>query len=199
MSLYPPTLVRLIRELSRLPGIGEKTAERLAMHILKSPAAMAEGLSDAIRAARTSMRLCSQCFGLADAELCPVCADPARNTGVACVVEQPSDMVALERSGAFSGRYHVLGGVLSPMNGVGPGDLRLAELFARAASGGMAEVLVAVSPSVEGEATAAYIREKLAGSGVRVTRIATGIPVGGDLKFMDGLTLRRAIDHRQDL
>ncbi|MBU2488718.1 MAG: recombination mediator RecR [Proteobacteria bacterium] len=198
MSLYPPTLVRLIRELSRLPGIGEKTAERLAMHLLRSPRVQAENLADSIRDARTAMRLCSLCFGLADAELCPVCAKPDRNTGVACVVEQPSDLVALERSGAVSGRYHVLGGILSPMNGVGPTDLRLRELFARVDSGEVSEVLVAVSPSVEGEATAAFIREKLSGR-ARVTRIATGIPVGGDLKYMDGLTLRRAIDNRQEL
>jgi recombination protein RecR len=197
MSHYPPTLVKLIREFSRLPGIGEKTAERLAMHILKAPQKQALALADAIRDAREKMSLCQTCFGLADGQSCHICGNPARDPSLVCVVEQPADMVALEKSGAFSGSYHVLQGVLAPMDGVGPENLRIAELLKRVAEGGINEVVIATGTSVEGEATASYLSRILAEKGVSVSRIASGVPIGGELQYLDGLTLKRALDYRR--
>ena len=196
MHYYPDTIRNLIKQLSKLPGIGEKTAERLAMHILRSPRRQGEALARSIYDVKQNVRLCRSCFALSDRDICGICSDPNRDADVVCVVEQPADMISIERSGAFRGRYHVLSGVLSPMDGIGPEDIRIKELVHRAASGKVREVLLATGTSIEGEATAAYIREQLSELPVAVTRIASGVPVGGDLKYVDQVTLKRAIESR---
>lgn len=196
MSHYPPSVITLIKSIAKLPGIGEKTAERLAMHILRSPRKEVEQLSKAIMDARQKVRLCKMCHGLSDDEICKICADPARNASLLCVVEQPADMVAIEKSGAFTGLYHILSGVLSPMNGVGPEDIRMGELIAKIESGRIKEVVLATSTTVEGEATASYLAERLAKYSVKVTRIASGVPIGGDLKYVDQVTLKKALETR---
>jgi len=199
MSPYPSTIVNLIKNISKLPGIGEKTAERLAMHILRAPRKEAEQLSRSIVEAKEKVRLCKLCYGLSDDEVCKLCADPTRDASLLCVVEQPADMVAMEKSGAFIGRYHILSGVLSPMNGVGPEDIRMGELIAKIQRGRIKEVVLATSTSVEGEATASYIAERLGTYSLKVTRIASGVPMGGDLKYVDQVTLKKAMEARHDL
>ena len=199
MSHYPPSILNLIQHIAKLPGIGEKTAERLAMHIMRSPRSEVEQLSNSIIAAKENIRLCKQCFGLSDDDICQICSNPARDAGLLCVVEQPADMVAMEKSGAFNGRYHILSGVLSPMNGIGPEDIRLGELVAKIERGRIKEVGLATSTTVEGEATAAYIKERLAKYSLKVTRIASGVPIGGDLKYVDQVTLKKAMEKRHDL
>ena len=196
MTHYPSSIVKLIKNLSRLPGIGEKTAERLAMHILRAPAKEAERLSISIKEIKEKVRLCSMCFALSDNDVCNICSDPTRNNSILCVVEQPADMVAIEKSGAYTGRYHILQGVLSPMDGIGPENIRIRELISRIAEGKIKEVVLATSTNVEGEATAAYIGERLGSYGIKVTRIASGVPMGGDLKYVDMVTLKRAMDSR---
>jgi len=196
MNYYPDSIRNLIKQLSKLPGIGEKTAERLAMHILRSPRRRAEALARSIYDVKQNVRLCRSCFALSDRDVCGICGDPNRDAAVICVVQQPADMISIERSGAFRGRYHVLSGVLSPMDGIGPEDIRIRELVQRAASGKIREVLLATGTSVEGEATAAYLQEQLSELPVTVTRIASGVPVGGDLKYVDQVTLKRAIESR---
>jgi len=186
----------LIKSFSKLPGVGEKTAERLAMHVLRMPRGEAEGLARSIVAIKDKIRFCSVCFSLSDSDVCRICSDPRRNTEIICVVEQPADMVAVERSGAFQGTYHVLQGVLSPMDGIGPEDIRIKELFQKLAGGRVKEVVLATSTVVEGEATAAYIAERLKAYPVRITRIAQGVPMGNDLKYVDQVTLKRAMDTR---
>lgn len=199
MNHYPASIRNLIHHLSRLPGVGEKTAERLALHLLRAPDASVEELARSILEIKQKVRLCSRCFSLSDHELCPLCGNSARDGSRVCVVEQPGDVVALEKSGAFNGLYHVLSGVLSPLNGVGPDDIRVRELVARVAAGGVQEIVLATGTSVEGEATAAFIAERLAAFPVRVTRIASGVPMGGDLKFVDQVTLKRAMESRRDV
>ena len=199
MSYYPPSILNLIKHIARLPGIGEKTAERLALHILRSPRTEVEKLSDSIIAAKENIRLCKTCFGLSDDEICQICSNPARDDALLCVVEQPADMVAMEKSGAFNGRYHILAGVLSPMNGIGPDDIRLGELIAKIERGRVKEVVLATSTTVEGEATAAYIKERLDNYTLKVTRIASGVPIGGDLKYVDQVTLKKAMEGRHDI
>ncbi|MGD1968470.1 MAG: recombination mediator RecR [Desulfobacterales bacterium] len=199
MSHYPTSILNLIQHIAKLPGIGEKTAERLAMHILRSPRSEVEQLSNSMMTAKENIRLCNQCFGLSDDDICQICSNPARDAGLLCVVEQPADMVAMEKSGAFNGRYHILAGVLSPMNGIGPDDIRLGELVAKIERGQIKEVVVATSTTVEGEATAAYIKERLAKFPLKVTRIASGVPIGGDLKYVDQVTLKKAMEKRHDL
>ncbi len=199
MSHYPPSIINLIQRIAKLPGIGEKTAERLAMHILRSPRTEVEKLSNSITTAKNNIRLCKQCFGLSDDDICQICSNPARDAAILCVVEQPADMVAMEKSGAFNGRYHILAGVLSPMNGIGPEDIRLGELIAKIEGGQVKEVVLATSTTVEGEATAAYIKERLVTYAIMVTRIASGVPIGGDLKYVDQVTLRKAMEKRHDL
>ena len=196
MTHYPSSIVKLIKNLSRLPGIGEKTAERLAMHILRAPAKEAERLSISIKEIKEKVRLCSMCFALSDNDVCNICSDPTRNNSILCVVEQPADMVAIEKSGAYTGRYHILQGVLSPMDGIGPENIRIRELISRIAEGKIKEVVLATSTNVEGEATAAYIGERLGSYGIKVTRIASGVPMGGDLKYVDMVTLKRAMESR---
>ncbi len=199
MQHYPESIRSLIRNLSRLPGVGEKTAERLAIHILRRPMREAEDLARSIVAMKQKIKLCNLCYALSDAEQCQICADVSRDRALLCVVEQPADMVSIEKSGAFNGLYHILGGVLSPMEGIGPEELRLKSLFERIERGGVREVIIATGTNVEGESTAAYIARKLAGYGVKVTRIASGVPVGGDLKYVDQMTMRCALEGRHDI
>ena len=199
MSHYPATIVNLIKNICKLPGIGEKTAERLAMHILRAPRKEAEQLSKSILEAKEKVRFCKLCYGLSDDEVCKICTDPTRDASLLCVVEQPADMVAMEKSGAFIGRYHILSGVLSPMNGVGPEDIRMTELIAKIKRGQIKEVVLATSTSVEGEATASFIAERLKTDTLKVTRIASGVPMGGDLKYVDQVTLKKAMEARHDV
>ncbi len=199
MNHYPNSILNLIRQISKLPGIGEKTAERLVLHILRSPGRDAAQLAEAILELKEKTRLCSRCHSLSDATVCRICDDPHRESSTLCVVEQPADMVALEKSGGFKGLYHILGGVLSPMDGIGPDKIRVRELLARIPGEQVAEVVIATSTSVEGEATADYLANQLARHSVRVTRIASGVPVGGDLKFVDQVTLKRAMETRRDV
>ncbi len=196
MTHYPLSILKAIKHISRLPGIGEKTAERLTMHLLAAPRLAVEQLTDSLLEIKNKVRLCSLCYSLSDSDLCNLCSDPARDHTLLCVVEQPADMVSIEKSGAFSGLYHILSGVLSPMDGVGPGDIKLRELWSRVEQGKVKEVILATSTNVEGEATAAYIAERLAKFPVNVTRIASGVPIGGDLKYVDQVTLKKAMETR---
>ena len=199
MNHYPSSILKLIENFARLPGIGEKTAERLAMHILRAPRREVEQLSSSLREIKDKVRLCSMCFALSDTDVCNICSDRTRTSSILCVVEQPADMVAIEKSGSFSGLYHILQGVLSPMNGIGPDKIRIKELIARIAQGQVKEVVLATSTNVEGEATANYIAERLENYGVKATRIATGVPMGGDLKYVDQVTLKIAMESRHTI
>jgi recombination protein RecR len=196
MSHYPASILKLIKSLSRLPGIGEKTAERLTMHILRAPRSEAEQLSSNIIEVKNKIKLCSICFGLSDADICNICSDRRRTSSILCVVEQPADMVAIEKSGSFNGLYHILEGVLSPMDGIGPDNIRIKELISRIAQGEIKEVILATSTNVEGEATAAYIADRMENYQIKVTRIASGVPIGGDLKYVDQVTLKKAMETR---
>jgi recombination protein RecR len=199
MYHYPPSVLNLIKHLSKLPGIGEKTAERLAMHILKIPRRDAEQLSQSILALKETIQLCSMCFALSDTATCKICNDSSRDAALLCVVEQPGDMASIEKSGAYRGLYHILQGVLSPMNNIGPDDIHIKELLARITAGNITEVVLATSTSVEGESTASFIADRLQSFPVKVSRIASGVPIGGDLKYVDQVTLRRAMETRHDL
>jgi recombination protein RecR len=199
MNYYPTTIRNLIRQIAKLPGIGEKTAERLALYILKRPRPNAEQLAQSILEVKERTRSCARCHAWSDETVCHICQDTSRQTGQLCIVEQPADMVAIEKSGAFRGVYHILGGVLSPMNGIGPDDIRMTELFRRLRQETMQEVIIATGTNVEGEATAAYLAEQLQAFAVKVTRIASGVPMGGDLKYVDQVTLKRALDTRHDI
>ncbi|MGH7752722.1 MAG: recombination mediator RecR [Gemmatimonadales bacterium] len=190
----------LVAELTRLPGIGSKTAQRLTYFLLKQPLETAVRLAHAVRAVRERVRACSRCGNLTEDDPCAICADPARDAALLCVVEEASDVLAIERSGEFRGRYHVLGGRVSPLDGVGPDDLRLAALRERVANGSaVREVIVATNPSMEGEATATYVQQLLAGSGARLTRIGRGLPMGGDLEYADGGTIAQALVARREM
>lgn len=199
MAAFPPSVARLIEELTRLPGIGEKTATRLAFHFLRTERKQVDDLAAALSALRDNTKLCSTCLGLTDVEPCRLCADPQRSDEVICVVEEPADLAAVERSGGFRGRYHVLHGTLAPLDGVGPDDLRIAELLRRLQDGRVKEVIVTTNPNVEGEATALYLAKLIKPLGVRVTRIAHGLPVGGDVEYADHVTLGRALDGRREM
>jgi recombination protein RecR len=199
MPTYPAPLSRLIEELQRLPGIGPKSAQRLAFHILRAPREEAEALAAAIRDVQERIRSCRICFNYTDGEVCAICADERRDHALICVVGQPSDVMALERMGEYRGVYHVLQGLLSALDGVGPADIRARELVERVRAGGVRELILATSPTPEGEATAAYIRELMQDTGVRVTRIGFGIPVGGDLDYADQVTIARAIEGRREM
>lgn len=196
MSHYPNSILRAIQHIAKLPGIGEKTAERLVMHLMQKPRAEVLALAESIIAVKDKVQQCSRCHSLSDGELCRLCADPARDGGLLCVVEQQADLVAIEKSGAYRGLYFILGGALSPMDGVGPDDIRIRQLVAAVAKHAVTEVVLATGTHVEGEATAAYIAQCLAASGVRVSRIASGVPMGGELKYVDQVTLKRAMDTR---
>jgi len=192
-------LARVIDELVRLPGIGPKTAQRLALHLLKVSREEAAGLAEAILALKDKTRTCALCYNVGEEDLCPVCRDPRRDPAVVCVVEEPSDLIAIERTREFHGVYHVLGGSLSPLEGRGPDRIRGQELLARVADGAAREVILATNPTVEGEATALYLQRLLKPTAVRVTRLARGIPVGGALQYADEVTLSRALEGRREL
>ncbi len=194
-----PPLDRLIRELNKLPGVGPKSAQRLAYHVMRLPGEEADALAEAIHGVRENIVLCSLCQNLTEIDPCPICTDPRRDQKEICVVEEPLDLLALERSHCYRGLYHVLHGVISPMNGVGPEDLKLKELLPRLSDGAVDEVIIATNPTLEGEATAMYIRRHVAPLGVKVTHLARGLPVGGDLEYADELTLSRAFQGRQEL
>lgn len=196
---YPKPLRRIVVLLSRLPGIGEKTATRMALHLLKMPASSVRELGEAIAALPDAVIKCKICFNLADQDPCAICADPSRTDRILCVVESPADLVPIEKSGAFRGRYHVLGGAVSPIDGVMPEDLRVRELVERVSSGGVEEVILATNLTAEGEATASYLAQALQPLRVRVSRIAYGMPVGADLEYADEITVGRAIRGRRDL
>ena len=194
-----PSLARLIQELNKLPGIGPKSAQRLAYYIIRQPAAEAAALAAAINAVKESIIFCRQCQNLTDATPCSVCANPQRNREQICIVEDPLDVLALERTHCYRGLYHVLHGALSPLNGVGPDQLKLRELLPRLATGEVKEIIIATNPTQEGEATAMYISRQLAGGQVKVTHLARGLPVGGSLEYSDEVTLSRAFQGRQEL
>ncbi len=196
MQIVPPALDRLIRDLSRLPGIGNKTAARLAMNILRRPRTEACELASALSELHDSIQLCSCCFTFSEDDPCVICADPRRNGKLICVVEQPGDLLAIEKTGSFDGHYHILHGVLSPMDGIGPGEIKIEALMARVGSGVIREVLVATSSTVPGEATASFLIDLLHNKGVILTRLACGIPMGMDIKYADRYTLARAIETR---
>jgi recombination protein RecR len=193
---YPEAIIKLINSLSTLPGIGKKTAERLALHILHAPDHEAATLAGDIIELKSSVRLCSSCFALSDQPQCRICSDPTRDPSLICVVENPKDMAAIEKAHVFSGTYHILGGALSPIDGIGPDDIRLAELFTRADPKRVTEIILATKTDVEGEATAAYILDRLKSRDITITRIASGVPMGGDLQYVDPLTLQKAMEKR---
>ena len=196
-ATYAPPVQALIDELGRLPGIGPKSAQRIAFHLLKLPTQDAERLAQAIRDAKAKVRFCARCFNVAEDELCPICGDDRRDPSVVCVVEESRDIVAIEKTGEFRGRYHVLMGAMSPLEGIGPEQLKMKELFARIEPEGVEEVILCTNPNTEGEVTAMYIARMMKPFGVRVTRIASGLPVGGDLEYADELTLGRALEGRR--
>ena len=196
---YPKPLRRLITLLSMLPGIGEKTATRLALHLLKMPGDSVRELGQAIAGISEAVIRCSKCYNITDVDPCTLCADPARRDDLICVVEDPTDIVPIEKSGEYKGRYHVLGGAISPIDGVMPEDLRIRELLGRVAQGGIEEVILATNLTAEGEATASYLAGVLKPLSVRVTRIAYGMPVGADLEYTDEITVGRAIKWRRDV
>jgi recombination protein RecR len=189
---------RLISALKRLPGVGPKQAERFALHLLRAPRTEVEGLVEALREAKAAMRLCARCGDFTDKEVCRICSDPARDAGLICVVEEPQDVAAIERSRAFKGLYHVLHGSLSPLDGHGPERIRAKELLARVQAGGVREVVVATDPDTEGEATALYLAQQLHPLNVKTTRIAHGVPMGGDLDYIDERTLSHALSGRRE-
>jgi recombination protein RecR len=199
MQHYPESIRALIRNLAKLPGVGEKTAERLAIHILRQPMAEVEQLARSMVSVKQKIKLCSMCFSLSDTPLCHICQDESRDGTQLCVVEQPADMISIEKSDAFKGLYLVLGGALAPMEGIGPQDLRIKELFERIGKGTVKEVIIATGTNVEGESTAGYIAQQISHLSVKVTRIATGVPVGGDLKYVDQMTLKCAMESRRGI
>ncbi len=189
----------LIDELSRLPGIGPKSAQRLAFYMVKAPAQDAKRLAEAILAAKDKVRFCKECFSVSEGELCRICRDPSRDATVICVVEESKDQAAVEKAGVIRGRYHVLGGAISPLEGIGPDDLRVQELLDRVSRNGVHEVILATNPNLEGNATAMYVSGLLKPLGITVTRLASGLPVGGDLEYADEVTLGQALEGRREM
>ena len=194
-----PPIERLVAALKRLPGIGEKSATRLAFFLLGAPDALVQELASAVARLKQEIVLCEECFDLTDSSPCTICRDPKRDASMICVVEDPADLAAIDRSGRFHGRYHVLGGALSPIDGVGPGELRITELEERVRGGGIEEVILATNPNAEGDATAHFISEQLRPLGVKLTRIAYGMPLGGDLEYADHVTIGLSMEHRRSL
>jgi recombination protein RecR len=190
---------RLVHELAKLPGIGERTAQRLAFFILRQPGEYAQALSSALVDVKEKVRLCSECMNLTQEDPCHICSDARRSPEVVCVVEDPSDVMAVERTHSFRGRYHILHGALSPLDNVGPDDIKITELVRRLEGGEIEEVIVATNANVEGEATALYLSKILKPTGIRITRLASGIPVGGDLEYIDASTLSRALEERREI
>ena len=197
--MYAGPVQTLIDELGRLPGIGPKSAQRIAFHLLKLPAEDAARLARAIEEAKAKVTFCTRCFNVSEGSECGICSDPRRDATVVCVVEEPRDIVAVEKTGEFKGRYHVLQGAISPIEGIGPEQLRVKELLIRLEPEGVTEVILATNPNIEGEATAMYLARLLKPLGFRVTRIASGLPVGGDLEYADEVTLGRALEGRRDV
>jgi len=197
--VYEGPIQELVDELSRLPGVGPKSAQRLAFHLVKAPPDEARRLADAIVQAKERMRFCRECGNLAEQDLCRYCRDPGRDPTVICVVEEPKDVAAIEKAGVIKGRYHILGGAISPLDGVGPDDLRVNELLERVERDGVVEVILATNPNLEGNATAMYVAALLKPIGVRVTRLASGLPVGGDLEYADEITLGQALEGRREM
>ena len=198
-NAVPEPVTKLIEAFSRLPGIGPKTASRLTFYLLRSPDELSTSLADALRDFKTLTRFCSVCANITVDDPCPVCADPKRDGSQIAVVEEPLDVLALERTGSYRGKYHVLHGAISPVNGVGPDDLKIKELVARVDAGGVLEVIIATNPGLEGDATAMFIQRELSGKGAKVTRLARGLPMGGDLEYVDSVTLTRALQGRNEL
>ncbi len=198
MPALPEPLTRLVEQLQKLPGIGAKSAQRLAFHVLRTPREDVERLCEALRDVKDRVTYCSVCHNITDTDPCIFCTSPARDPKIICVVEEPQNVTVVEKTGGFKGRYHVLMGTLSPLQGVGPDDLKIKSLLARVGDGTVEEVIVATNPTVEGEATALYLARLLKPLGVRVTRIAMGIPVGSDLEYADEITMSRAMDGRRE-
>ena len=199
MALHAKPIDNLIEALTKLPGIGRKTASRLAFHILRSSLSEAQGLARAILDVKEQIRLCSICFNLTDKDPCWICRDERRAREILCVVEGPNDLIAIENTGAFKGRYHVLHGTISPLEGVGPEDIKTRELLERIHREGVMEVILATNPTVEGEATALYLNDQIRPLRIRVTRIAYGIPMGGEIEYSDGMTLSKALEGRREV
>jgi len=199
MAFYAAPVEKLIEQLCKLPGIGPKSAQRLAFHLLSVPRSDAVELARAIVELKDKVRFCRICFNISEGEVCGICSDPRRDDSLLCVVEEPRDVTAVERTGRFRGRYHVLGGAISPIDGVGPEELRFEELVRRLRAGEVSEVIVATNPNAEGEATALYLAQLIRPLGIKVTRIASGLPVGGDLEYADEITLGRAMEGRTEL
>ncbi len=201
MGIYPPSLERLIKQFSRLPGIGQKSATRVALHILRSDKELAESLADSLREVKEKIKFCTICYNLTDDDPCVICCDEGRTDGTICVVEGPGDQLALEESGTFRGRYHVLQGALSPLDGIGPEDLKIGELLKRIETEQIREVIIATNPTTEGETTASFLVRLLSEKNrdLKITRIALGVPMGGDLKYMDRMTLEHAMKNRVPL
>ena len=199
MKTTPDAVTRLVGEFSRLPGIGPKTASRLTYYLLRAPLEQVRSLGEAILDLRERITFCSRCFNITESDPCPVCSDPNRDQRLICVVEEPLDVLAIERTGEYRGLYHVLHGAISPVEDIGPEDLRIRELVQRVDKEAVTEVILATNPSLEGEATAMYIKRQLLPFNVRVTRLARGLPVGGDLEYADAITLARALEGRQEL
>lgn len=199
MNEYVPPLARLVNELAKMPGIGRKSAHRLAFYILGSSRDEAQKLSDAILNAKKEISFCPVCQGFTDVSPCAICSNPKRRRDIICVVESPKDVMAMEKTNEYDGVYHVLHGAISPMDGIGPDDIKIKELLARISEDSVSEVIMATNPSVEGEATAMYIAKLLKPFGVKVTRIANGVPVGSDLEFADEVTLARALEGRREI
>jgi len=199
MQIAPEPVARLIEEFRRLPGIGPKTASRLTFFLLRAPAEQAVSLAEALRQMRERITFCSTCFNITEESPCPICQDDGRDRSIVCVVEEPLDVLAIERTREYRGLYHVLHGAISPMDGIGPEDLKICELINRLRAEPVEEVILATNPSLEGEATAMYLHRQLAPLGVRVTRLARGLPVGGDLEYADEITLARALEGRREM
>lgn len=199
MKAFPPSVKTVIRLLSSLPGLGEKSATRIVMHLLKQPEKEVLSIAEALIRMKKSVTLCKECFHLADEELCSICQDPNRTQAQICVVETTTDVIALEQSGTYRGRYHVLGGVLNPLDNVGPEELNIEPLLKRIERGGVEEIILATNPTPQGEATARYLYDLLKNRGIKITRIGVGLPAGGDIKYADPLTLQQALEGRRIL
>jgi len=199
VQVAPESVTRLIEEFSRLPGIGPKTASRLTFYLLRAPKEQAEALARAIGELREKTVYCSVCFNIAEESPCPICRDEGRDRSIICVVEEPLDVLAIERTGEYNGLYHVLHGAISPVEGIGPEDLKIRELLERLRTEPVREVILATNPSLEGEATAMYLHRQIAPLGIKVTRLARGLPVGGDLEYADEVTLARALEGRREM
>jgi recombination protein RecR len=199
MNLFPENLTRLIQQLNKLPGIGARSAERIALYLLKADEAEVKRLAELILQVREKVKNCSRCGALTETEPCAICSDPRRDSSTVCVVEKPTDIISIEKTAVYKGKYHVLGGKISPLSGVGPEDLRIAELEERILKENIREVILALGADVEGDATSYYLAKRLSGKGVRVSRIAHGLPAGGELEFADQVTLSRALEGRREI